>query len=42
MGFGEDFAAVAKILEVMGQRVADFVLDFGAGPPRSYATGQVR
>ena len=32
VGFGEDFAALAEVLEVMGDGVVDFLFDFGAGP----------
>jgi hypothetical protein len=42
MGFREDFAALAEILEMAGDGVMDFSFDFGTSPGSGDAPGQVR
>jgi len=41
MGFRENFATLAEILEMAGHGVMDFLLDFGASPASGDAPGQV-
>lgn len=41
MGFGEDFAALAEVLELERDGVADFLIDFGAGSGGDDAAGQI-
>jgi len=41
MGFGEDFAAFAEIVEMVSYGVADFVFDFSASPACGDAGGKI-
>ena len=42
MGLGQNFAAIAEILDMVGDGMPELVLDFTAGPTRRDATGKVR
>ncbi len=42
VGFGEDFAALAEVLEMVGDGVAEFLLDFRTGPAGGDAAGKIR
>jgi len=41
VGFGEDFAALAQVLEMVGEGVVHFLFDFGAGPAGDHTARKI-